>query len=55
MTIFQLARMRPLALLGLWHRLHPDSHDMHGRPARVATLTNDQLAAAIWADRRRKT
>jgi hypothetical protein len=45
MTVFQLARMRHLDLLALWHRLNPDSH-LHDA-LRIAALSKDCLAAAI--------
>ena len=54
-SVFQLARMRRTDLLAIWHRLHPDSHDMDGRQARVAQLTNDQLVAAILEARAPRT
>ena len=44
-SVFQLARMRRLDLLALWHQLNPDLHEHWGRD--MARLSADRLAAAI--------
>jgi hypothetical protein len=50
-TIFELDRMRPIALMALYQTCHPHSGksgtDYPGQYAR--TMTRDQLAAAIAA------
>ena len=44
-SVFQLARMRHLDLLAMWHQLNPDLHEHWGRD--MARLSHDCLAAAI--------
>jgi hypothetical protein len=52
-TVFQLARMRHLDLLALWHQLNPDGHEQDGQtPAR---MSKDWLVTAILQARPERT
>ena len=44
-SVFQLARMRHLDLLALYHRLYPDGHEHGGAVA--GRMSSDWLVTAI--------
>ena len=52
-TVFQLARMRRLDLLALWHMLNPDGHERDGQVA--GRMSSDWLATAILQARAPRT
>ena len=53
-SVFQLARMRRLDLLAIWHRLNPDGH--HGADGDLAArMSKDWLVTAILNARAPRT